>query len=167
MGVRDGVYFSELRRFLLSSIQGGYIGKPVPCTPTFLGSFLQAKARSTYKRAPRGGYHHMYPRRPRIRARIRQVVKALRYDYTISTNKIAGLLKISTRTVDRHIKELRKAGFKQFNASRPYYRRSKNFPGVVNSKGLFLSIEELKIRLTAFIFGLLDTIEEALGEDPF
>jgi Predicted transcriptional regulator len=110
----------------------------------------------------------MFPRTPFNRARIRQVVKALRYGhYKISINKINEILKISPRTVDRHLKELRKAGFKRFYAGRAQYRRSKNFPGIVNSKGLFLSIEVLRIRLTAFIFGLLDTIEEALEGDPF
>jgi Predicted transcriptional regulator len=137
----------------------------VPCTPTFLGSFLQAQARSTYKRPPRS-YKLPYPRNPFTRARIRLAIKALRYGpYKFSINKISGLLKISTRTVFQHLEQLRKDA-QRFYAGRAHYRRSKNCPGIVTSKGFFISLSELSRRLKAFNLGLIDTIEEALGEDP-
>jgi biotin operon repressor len=117
------------------------------------------------KKPPRS-YKLNYSRDPWTRARIRQAIKALRYgQHKFSINKISDLTRISLGTVEKHLKELRK-DFKQFYAGRPRYRRSKNCPGIVSSKGLFISIKELKRRLEAFILGLIDTIEEALGEDP-
>lgn len=145
----------------------GYIGKTVPCTPTFLGAFIQGQEGETSRKAPRT-YKLAYGRDPRTRARLRQAIKALRYGpHKLSINRIARTLEISTRTVFKDLELLRELGaFKRFYAGRAHYRRSKNSPGIRTSKGLFIPWEGLTRRLKAFIKGLLNTIYEALGEDP-
>jgi biotin operon repressor len=120
-----------------------------------------------YKK-PSRSYKLTYSRDPWTRARIRQAVKALRYGPNkLSINRIAKTLEISTRTVFIHIELLREGrSLLQFYAGRARYRRSKKSPGIVSSKGVFISFKELSRRLKAFILGQIDTIEEALGEDP-
>lgn len=147
----------------------GYIGKLVPCTPTFLGAFIQGQEKAlkrAHQRGPGKGYKHRYPRGLETQVKRLRAIEVLRYRFKLGMNRIAETLGISQRTVKRDIQVFRESGAHKLFTIKGAYRRSKKSPGIRNEKGAFLSWKTLKRRLRAFILGLIDTIEEALGEDP-
>ena len=141
-------------------------GVTVPLTPTFLGSFLlRMEAEKGSKKGPRS-YRQAYPRTLKTSIRRLRAVEYLRYRYHLSLNIIARGIGCNVRTVWLDVQLLRKFGAKAFDAARRLHRRSKKMRGLVNRRGAFLSWKTLSARLRAFILGLIDSIEEALGDDP-
>ena len=136
----------------------------IPLTPTLLGHFLLSTSATTRTRTPVKGYRFSLPRTLRTQVRRLHAVERLRFTYRVGMNRIAKLLRVSSRTVWRDVQVLRRSGFAAFDAI--HVSRGKQSRGIRNAKGSFMSWSEVSTRLRAYILGFLGTVFDALGEDP-
>ena len=170
-------YHGGQRRRLEDDIPGT-IGKPVGVTHSFLGGLLLEREEERERqregdqrlrglsREPRSSYHHKYQRGLATASRRLRAVDVLRYGYRLPMQLISQALGVSSRTVFQDDQVLRGSGRLAFDGASCRRSPSKKTPGIVNTKGVFLSLRSLVIRLRSFMLGLFSTIEEALGDDP-
>ncbi|MBA7491260.1 hypothetical protein ES702_01805 [subsurface metagenome] len=117
-----------------------------------LGNLLiSADDRHNAMASPRT-YKLRYPRNISTHFRICKAIEILRYRYRYSMNNIAFGLQISTRTVQRRIKDLYEMGFKAFNCMRNRLYRSKN-------PSMMRTLRAISARIQSYIDGQISLLQ--------